>query len=152
MVLQNTPRGVFCFVHHGKILSMTIFNYIISLIVLVALDSTWLFSMGAKYKTWLKPLFTENVSFLPVVFFYLVYAFGLIFFIISPALKQGQSLCYVFLAGALLGFIVYAAYDLTNQATLRDWPLIVSIVDMAWGTILTGVSSVIIISIINYFK
>ncbi len=131
---------------------MNILNYFISLVVLVVLDSTWLFSMGAKYKAWLKPLFAEDFKLLPVICFYLFYAFGLVFFVISPALKQGQSLLYVFMAGALLGFIAYAAYDLTNQATLRDWPLIVTIVDMAWGTILTGLSSVIIVSIINYFK
>jgi uncharacterized membrane protein len=58
----------------------------------------------------------------------------------------------IFLSGALLGLVAYGAYDFTNQATLRDWPVVVTIVDLAWGAILTGVVSVVSVYIGKLFS
>jgi uncharacterized membrane protein len=69
-----------------------------------------------------------------------------------PGIKSGHALFSVFLAGALFGLVAYATYDLTNHATLRDWPLVVTLIDMIWGAFLTGVSSVIAVTLVNYFK
>ena len=74
------------------------------------------------------------------------------FFVISPAMKQGTSLLNIFLYGALFGLVAYATYDLTNHATMRDWPLHVTLLDMAWGALLTGATSVIVIYITNLLK
>ncbi len=131
---------------------MNIIIYILTLVVLAVFDSVWLYSTGAKYREWLGHLFATNFNFTPAVFFYLIYAFGLIYFVISPALKQGTSLWYVLLSGALFGLVAYATYDLTNHATLTAWPLVVTLVDMAWGTLLTGLTSVIVVYVLNYFK
>lgn len=127
-------------------------TYIISLLTLAVIDAVWLFSMGSKYKTWLGHLFADSVNFIPAVIFYLIYTFGIMFFVVSPALKQGTSLLNIFLYGALFGLVAYATYDLTNHATLRDWPLHVTLLDMAWGALLTGATSVIVVYITNLLK
>jgi len=69
--------------------------------------------------------------------FYLIYIAGIIFFAVYPALSGG-TVHKAFVLGALLGFFAYATYDLTNLATLKDWPLTMVVVDMVWGTLLTG--------------
>lgn len=131
---------------------MNIIIYTGTLVSLAALDSVWLYIMGARYKEWLSGLFAPSFNFTPAVFFYFIYAFGVSWFVVSPALKSGASLWQVFGIGALFGLVVYAAYDLTNHATLRDWPLTVTVVDMAWGAVLTGLASIIVVGLVNYFK
>jgi uncharacterized membrane protein len=130
---------------------MTTTLYLIALIIMGTIDSMWLFLMGARYKAWLGHLFAPTFNFTPAVMFYLIYAFGLVYFVISPAVQSGQSYLQTFLIGSLLGLLAYAAYDLTNHATLRDWPLIVTIVDMAWGAFLSGITSVIVVYISTHF-
>ncbi|MEM1307807.1 MAG: DUF2177 family protein, partial [Pseudomonadota bacterium] len=66
-----------------------------------------------------------------------VYCIGIVIFAVAPALTSGQWTTAA-LYGALFGFFCYATYDMTNLATLRDWPLRMSLVDIAWGTVLTG--------------
>ena len=100
--------------------------YLLTLFSLVIIDATWLFSMGSMYKQWIGGLFAPGINYIPIVLFYLVYAVAVIFFVISPAIKSSTPLLTVFLTGAFFGLIAYAAYDLTNQATLRDWPWIVT--------------------------
>jgi uncharacterized membrane protein len=131
---------------------MNIIIYLGTLVVLAILDAVWLFSMGTNYKTWLGHLFAPKVNFIPVIVFYLIYALGVTFFVTSPAFKNGTSLWTLFATGALFGLVAYATYDLTNQATLRAWPTTVTLIDMAWGALLTGLTSVIVVSLISYFK
>lgn len=127
-------------------------SYLYTLLSLAVLDAAWLFSMGGKYKAWLGHLFATDISLPPIVLFYPIYAAAVLYFVVIPALKGGSSLLTVLLSGMLLGLAAYAAYDLTNQGTLRDWPLVVTVVDMAWGTILTGLASVSAVWLTNYFK
>ena len=72
--------------------------------------------------------------------FYLIYIFTLVVLVISPALQK-QSLLTAILTGALFGFCAYSTYDLTNLATIKDWPLLVTIVDLVWGSFVTGAVS-----------
>ena len=73
----------------------------------------------------------------PAIIFYLLFIVGILVFAVAPALAE-QSLTKAVLLGAFLGLITYATYDLTNMALLRDWPLVVVIVDVIWGAVLTG--------------
>lgn len=123
--------------------------YIGTLITLCVIDAVWLFTMGGYYRKWLDGLFASSFNFTPAVVFYLLYAVGLIYFIISPALKSGTPLKYVFLTGAFLGLIAYGTYDLTNHSTLKNWPLIVTMLDMAWGAVVSGLTSVIVVAVYN---
>jgi uncharacterized membrane protein len=70
------------------------------------------------------------------IVFYLLYIVGIIIFAVSPAL-EAQSLGKAMLLGALFGFFAYATYDFTNLATIKDWPILVTVVDLIWGTVLT---------------
>jgi len=127
-------------------------SYLYTLLSLAVLDSIWLFSMGGQYKAWLAHLFATDINLPPILVFYPLYALAVVYFVVLPAVKGGSSLLTVLFSGALLGLAVYAAYDLTNQATMRDWPLVVTVVDMAWGAILTGLASVSAVWLTNYFK
>lgn len=80
------------------------------------------------------------VNWTAAIIFYALFLCGLVFFAIYPAVEAG-SVAKAFAYGAFFGLITYATYDLTNQATIKDWPLIVTIVDMAWGTVLGSLVS-----------
>ena len=117
--------------------------YIIALPVLFVLDMLWL-GLVAKnfYAKNIGFLLKPEFNFLPGAIFYLLYIAGLVFFVIMPAVNKG-SWIYALLIGALFGLIAYSTYDLTNQATLKDWPLIVTIVDLAWGAMAASFVSVV---------
>jgi uncharacterized membrane protein len=90
------------------------------------------------YKNQIGFLMTPNINWLAAIIFYLIFIAGLILFVVSPALAK-SSLQHALVFGALFGFITYATYDLTNLATLKDWPLTVTIVDMIWGSVFGNV-------------
>ena len=126
---------------------------IFTLIPLVILDGIWLFSTGPTfYKKFLGHLMSASPSWIPVVLFYILYAIGIAVFVTLPAFRANTPYLMIFLSGALLGLVAYSTYDFTNQATLRDWPVIVTVVDLAWGAILTGVVSVVSVYIGKLFS
>jgi len=115
--------------------------YLITLAVFFMIDMVWL-GVVAKgfYRRHLGPLMSPRVNWSAAVLFYLLFIMGLLVFVIRPALAGGvplQALYY----GALFGLISYATYDLTNLATLKNWPVIVTVVDLIWGTALGGIVS-----------
>lgn len=117
--------------------------YLIALPVFFAIDMFWLGVVAKNfYKQQIGFLMTSNVNWAAAIIFYLVFILGLVLFVISPALAK-SSLQHAIVFGALFGFITYATYDLTNLATLKDWPLTLTIVDLIWGSVLaSSVSSV----------
>ena len=117
--------------------------YFLTLAVFFMIDMIWLGVVSKGfYRRHLGPLMTTKVNWIAAILFYLLFIVGLLVFAIRPALVGGNPLQALFY-GALLGLISYATYDLTNLATLRDWPVIVTIVDLIWGTVLGGVVSYI---------
>ena len=78
----------------------------------------------------------------PPIVFHVIYVLGVVIFAVSPALKSGQWTTAV-LMGGLFGFFCYATYDLTNMATLKVWPLRVTLIDLAWGVFLTGTAATV---------
>jgi uncharacterized membrane protein len=106
------------------------------------LDGLWIGVVASGfYKKQLAYIFTDQVNFTAAALFYLIYAAGLVYLVIEPGL--GASVPKVFLTGALVGLMAYGAYDFTNQATIRNWPVVVTIVDLAWGTFATAMVSVV---------
>ncbi|MDQ0326454.1 putative membrane protein [Rhodopseudomonas julia] len=117
--------------------------YIATAVVFFGLDFVWLSQMGGTfYKDRLGDLMAAKPDLAVAGLFYLVYVFGIIYFAVWPAINGG-GWTTALVAGAILGFIAYGTYDMTNLATLRDWPVSVSIVDICWGTFLTGFSALI---------
>lgn len=124
-------------------MSLFVKLYFLTLPVFFAIDMVWLGLIAKNfYAKQLGFLMRPDINWLAAIFFYLVFIAGLVFFVIEPALAK-NSLLYAILAGALFGFIAYATYDLTNLATLKDWPLLVTVVDLAWGAFLSASVSAI---------
>jgi len=118
--------------------------FFIVLIPMIIIDGMWLTSTSKPfYQKFLRKLMTAHPLYVPVVIFYILYAIGVAYFIVAPALAGNLLWWEVLLRGAFLGLLAYAAYDLTNNATLMNWPVVVTIVDMAWGATMTGLTSLI---------
>lgn len=116
-------------------------GYGVALAVFVAADMVWLGAMVSRlYRPTLGDIAISGVNLPPAILFYTIYPIGLLIFAIQPALKNG-SMSTAAVYGALFGFFTYATYDLTNQATLRNWTLQLTLVDVAWGTILGAISA-----------
>lgn len=83
--------------------------------------------------------------------FYFIFTAGILFFVLNNALAL-SSWRYALFVGMFYGFITYSTYDLTNLATLKDWPLMITVIDMLWGTFLAGLTSLVSYNVINFFK
>lgn len=116
--------------------------YVATGISFAAIDSVWLRSMYTRlYQPEIgELLYSGGVRMGPAVAFYLLYILGMIVFAVGPALRGGGWQTAL-VQGALLGFFCYMTYDLTNYATLKVWSLKVTILDIIWGTVLTGSAS-----------
>ena len=115
--------------------------YFTTAIVFLAIDYVWLTQVATRfYFDRIGHLLMERPNMGAAAAFYLIYVVGIVLFAVGPALKN-ESFAYAVTYGALFGFFTYATYDVTNYATLRDWPVIVAVVDIAWGTVLGAVSA-----------
>lgn len=111
-----------------------------TLLSMGVLDAIWLTTMTTRlYRKQLPGLLLDTPSLGPAVAFYLLYAVGVVVLVVIPALDREMALGRAVLYGALLGLVAYGTYDLTNQATLRGWSTVVTLVDMTWGASLTAV-------------
>ena len=120
--------------------------FFIALPVFFVIDMIWLVFVAKKfYQQQIGFLMKPDINWIAAIIFYLLFIGGLVIFVISPAIKI-QSWVHALIYGALFGLITYATYDLTNLATIKDWPLLVTVVDLIWGTVLAAS-----ISLITYF-
>lgn len=120
---------------------MSIKLYFIALAVFLALDMIWLgFVANSFYASNLGYLMKAEINWLAAALFYALFIIGLVVFVIAPALQK-SSYRHAIVFGLLFGLVTYATYDLTNLATIKDWPLSVTIVDLAWGSSLAATVS-----------
>ena len=119
-------------------IKQTVVLYAITLAVFFLVDMVWL-GVVAKgfYRRHLGALLSPKVNWAAAILFYLLFIVGLLVFAVRPALLRGAPLAALGL-GAFLGLVSYATYDLSNLATIKDWPLVVTVVDLVWGTVLGG--------------
>jgi uncharacterized membrane protein len=130
----------------------TLYSYLIIFITMALIDGVWLTVMNKTfYRPQLGHLLSKNIDWLAAGLFYPLYVFGILFFVVSPALKNNTALLSVFITGAVLGLVAYGTYDLTNQATLKNWPALVTAVDLVWGALITGTVSVVTVWVIKSF-
>ena len=131
-------------------------NYIIAYLAVIVplglLDALWILVLGKGfYAKHMGFLFTSPVNYAPIAFFYPIYALVVLVLVVMPAVSAGsfvQALGY----GALLGLAAYGAYDLTNHATIANWPVVMTVVDMAWGMVVTALTSVIAYFLISSLR
>lgn len=115
--------------------------YVITFACFFLIDMIWLgFIAKNFYRKHLGDLMTSRVNWAAAILFYLLFIFGLLVFVVQPGVIENTPL-HALLMGALLGLVCYATYDLTNLATLKDWPVVVTVVDLVWGTVLGGAVS-----------
>lgn len=112
--------------------------YLIAISIFFLIDMIWLGLIAQKfYAQQIGFLMKTSVNWWAAIIFYLIFIFGLVVFVITPAVEKNswqQALVF----GALFGLVCYATYDLTNLAVAKDWPLLVTIVDMIWGAFLAS--------------
>jgi uncharacterized membrane protein len=118
--------------------------FFISLPVFFAIDIAWLALVANKfYQKQIGFLMKPDLNWYAAFVFYLIFIAGLVTFVISPAIEK-LSWAHALVYGGLFGLVTYSTYDLTNLATIKDWPIIVTIADLAWGMILSASVSVIV--------
>ncbi len=116
-------------------------SYIAAAFVMLVIDAVWLNFMGkALYRPILGEILLEGFRAAPAIVFYLMYIGGILLFAISPAVSANK-VSTALLMGAALGFVAYGTYDLTNHATLKAWTTSLTIIDMAWGSVITAISA-----------
>ena len=123
--------------------------YIGSLLLFVAMDFVWLGTVGAAlYRSTLGDLLAPSVRLPPAIVFYLAYPIGIVVFAVMPALRIESGLTALAL-GVLFGALAYATYDLTNYATLRVWSLQITIVDIVYGALASGVTAMLVYFLVS---
>jgi uncharacterized membrane protein len=115
--------------------------YLITAAVFLIIDYIWLgYVMKDYFQNALGHLMADDVNLTVAALFYLFYAAGIVLLCVQPAMNDGGWVKAMYL-GAALGFLAYGTYDVTNMATLKDWPVMMSVIDVSWGTGLTALSA-----------
>jgi len=115
--------------------------YFVTFIIFIGIDLLWLGIVAKNfYSNQIGFIMRSSPNWLAALAFYALFVFGLVYFVVNPAIEN-SSFKYALVSGLLFGLITYSTYDLTNLATLKDWPIYVTIVDLAWGTALGGIVS-----------
>jgi uncharacterized membrane protein len=113
--------------------------YTITASTFFLIDLLWI-GVIAKgfYAKYIGSMMSDQVNWVAALIFYLIYIGGIVLFVLIPALKNGSGVLHVMVMGGLLGLFAYSTFDLTALALFKDWPFVVAIVDMVWGTLLTA--------------
>ena len=128
-----------------------IYSYLITFGVFLGIDSIWLTLVAPKfYQSQIGHLMKKDPNLLAALIFYLIFIVGILYFVIFPNLEQ-KTIYKVLLTGSLFGLVTYATYDLTNLAVAKDWPLLVTIVDIIWVVVLSSLVAVVSFLLIKKF-
>lgn len=120
--------------------------YAVALVVFLAIDMVWLGVIAkGMYQKHLGYLMAPEINWWAAFAFYALFILGLLVFVIVPGLEEKSLLTIVWRA-ALFGLVTYATYDLTNQATVKNWPMLVTVIDLIWGAVLST-----IVCIVSYY-
>lgn len=131
---------------------MAFFSFFIIMISMILIDGMWLTIMLKRfYIPNIGHLTSDIMSIWPAIIFYILYGIALNVFVVLPALKSNTDYLEILLLGLLFGMVTYGTYDLTNQVTLKNWPWVVTVIDITWGACLTAAVSVISTSVTRYF-
>jgi uncharacterized membrane protein len=123
--------------------------YVAVLIVFGAIDAVWLSTMGPiVYRPALGDILLPSLRTAPAIVFYLTYPIGVVVFAVLPALRA-QSPSTAFTLALLFGALAYATYDLTNYATLRNWNLLITVLDIVYGALASGVAATLAYAVVR---
>ena len=117
--------------------------YAVAFTAFLIIDLIWLGVVARSfYQAQMGHLMRANVNWVAAIIFYLIFVAGIVVLVVWPAIEQ-KSLAQAIVLGAVLGLVTYAAYDLTNLATLEGFPITVAIVDLVWGAVLCSTVSAV---------
>jgi uncharacterized membrane protein len=120
---------------------------VVTLIIFTLVDLVWLVKVAPKlYRKYIGHLMSDRVNIGAAALFYIVFIIGLVFFVIGPNINDPFM---AFVSGAMFGLVTYATYDLTNLATLKAWPITITVIDLFWGTLVTAVTSGLVVLVIG---
>ena len=115
--------------------------YLAVFLAMLVIDMIWLRVIALSwYEAGMGPLLAPSPNLVAAALFYLLFPIGLLIFAVLPA-DANVSVMKVATMGALFGFFAYGTYDLTNLAVIRNWPVGLTVIDMAWGTLVSGISA-----------
>ncbi len=121
--------------------------YTACLMIFLAIDMVWLRLIAKDiYAAEMGALIRSDVNLSAAMAFYLIYAAGLTYFAIMPAL-DGRAILQALALGAGLGLVAYGTYDLTNLAVVKGFGTKIALLDLAWGTVLSGVSAALVVAV-----
>lgn len=124
-------------------MTKTLLTYVVTLIAFVAIDMIWLVWLARPtYVAEIGDLLRKQPNLGAALAFYFMFAAGLVFFAVMPSLKAG-SMIQALALGAALGFVAYGTYDLTNLSVMNGFGLKIAMIDLAWGTVLSAITSLI---------
>ena len=124
-------------------------NYGIMLGIFLVIDFIWLTVIAKSlYAQHLGYLMAPKANLLAALIFYLLFVVGLQYFVLNPALLNGNWVS-VLLSGMFFGLVTYATYDLTNLATVKDWPVLITVIDLIWGSFVSGITALLSFLIIR---
>jgi uncharacterized membrane protein len=126
--------------------------YVVALLLFAGIDILWLTTMGAAlYRSTLGDILLPAVRMPAVIAFYLLYPLGIVLLAVMPALRSGSA-GTALIYGALLGLFTYATYDLTNFATLRNWTLKITVIDVVYGAVVVGVVTFLVYLVAEWME
>jgi uncharacterized membrane protein len=120
---------------------------VVTLLIFTLVDLVWLVKVAPKlYRKYIGHLMSDRVNIVAAALFYVVFIVGLVYFVIGPKINDPFM---AFVSGAMFGLVTYATYDLTNLATLKAWPVTITVIDLIWGTLVTAVTSGLVVFVIG---
>ncbi len=126
-------------------------TYIATLVVFLGIDMVWLgWVARSTYVSEMGDLIRKQPNITAAIFFYAIYAAGLAYFAVLPGLRSGSS-AQALMLGLALGLVAYATYDLTNLTVLNGYTLKIALIDLAWGTFLSGVTAMAVTAMLQRF-
>ncbi len=126
-------------------------NYAIALGIFLVIDLIWLTVIAKRlYAEHLGYLMAPKPNLIAALVFYMLFIVGVMVFVVNPALSAGSWL-KALLPGLLFGLVTYATYDLTNLATVKDWPILITVIDLIWGSAVSGATAVLSYFVIRLF-
>lgn len=129
------------------------YGWLIALPLIIIIDMIWFyFTVQSFYKPNLSHIISSEFNYAVAFVFYFIYSFCIAFLVVIPSSTIGDSIIIVFFKGFALGIAAYCAYNLTNQATIKEWPTIVTIVDTIWGGTITAIVASITYKCLSLIK
>lgn len=148
---MNSKTGIF-FTKRRAMKLFTI-SFLTIFLTTFILDACWIGIMANRfYVPRMGHLMTATVSVKPALFFYFLYACGIAFFVVLPGIQNQQPPATIFFSGLFFGLVAYGTYNLISLSVLKDWPVSLTVVDMTWGAIMSGVASTCAYYATKYFS